>query len=79
MEQKEMLKEIASRMKNCLEQLSDARGVERCALIYAMAQLIDTMNETISAEDVPAPAVPINAQQAEIEDRNGGGNGEDHE
>ena len=47
--------EIVSRMNNCLNELADATGVQRCALIYAMAQLIGVLDKTYKQNMNPEP------------------------
>lgn len=42
--------EFLKRMHNCLEEMAEAKGVERCALIYAMAQLIDGVQKAVMDE-----------------------------
>ena len=45
-----MSQEFLKRMHNCLEEMAEAKGVERCALIYAMAQLIDGVQKAVTDE-----------------------------
>jgi hypothetical protein len=40
--------EICGRMASCLNEMAEAKGVARCGLIYAMAQLIELMQDRLA-------------------------------
>ena len=42
---------IFERMHKCLGEIADAKGVERCALVYAMAQLIDSLQTGVQQNE----------------------------
>ena len=49
--------EICNRMGACLDEMAEAKGIARCGLIYAMAQLIDCMQGLLKGER-EAPEMP---------------------
>lgn len=42
---------IFERMHKCLGEIADSKGVERCALIYALAQLIDAVQNGVKQNE----------------------------
>lgn len=41
--------DLFNRIVSCMDELSDAKGISRCGLMYALAQLIDTYREKAEA------------------------------
>ena len=62
-----MSQEFLKRMHNCLEEMAEAKGVERCALIYAMAQLIDGVQKAVMDEQ-NTYEVKIKELEAKLDD-----------
>jgi hypothetical protein len=43
--------ELCRRMEACLNELAEAKGVARCGLVYAMAQLIDALKKQLQVDE----------------------------
>lgn len=44
-------KEVINQIVSCMNDLADARGVARCGFMYAMAQLVETLNQGVNANE----------------------------
>lgn len=44
------MEELYRNIITCMEELSEAKGITRCSLIYALAQLIDTYKNEVNKE-----------------------------
>ena len=43
--------EVFDRIVSCMNELADAKGVSRCGLMYALAQLIETLQQGVTANE----------------------------
>ena len=44
-------KEVVEKIVSCMNDLADAHGVARCGLMYAMAQLVDALNQGVNSNE----------------------------